>query len=548
MLAFTSFNNSGTGIDPSNYDVETGGYFLAIQEAYADLADIDAMCADYNSIVVGYAAEGLQDGGRHGMESAMESFQLSPISEGFFGSLKDKIVKALKALKEKIIAFFKSVIQFLSRLFLSDKEFVKKYKNELEAVDPDGMKFEMYDYSKFGDVVNSICRAADGVTKDNIEKLSLKHGSTNKMNETIVEFLSSGLSSIGVSNTPKQSRLLEDIQRALRGGNKNKKEVSINSSMIHHMIDAVTDDKIIEGIDTMRDKVVGEIDNAISHAEKEQAAHESYFDDRWNTFIDNIVNEAVEKYPDGSYVVKGHQSVKALNFKSSEYEVAVATDKVLAAIRQQHNSHDFGQFIKGRKYRKFVELIVSKRVPEEKVLSALKEPLGSDTPEAVYKDLTGVKESDSVALWNDFYNGVVMEKFKIGQSSDYKWHIYDTDGNMVFNNVYSEDKEKIRIIANLLSKKQNPTNQDANSIYLRIASNSGISGEDELAKKQGTPMGQRNYDRHHTKDTANTYRAFAVGFSNAISAIVTKIKDTHKERSSAYASCLSAALRYKKVD
>jgi hypothetical protein len=434
MLAFNnSFGNGGVAIDPSNYGVEAGGFFLAIQEAYADFADIDQMCADYNSIAVGIAAEGLNRSGRSGLEAALESFQMSPVSEGFFGSLKDKIVKALKALKEKIIAFFKSVIQFLSRLFMSDKNFIKKYKAELDKVDPDGMKFEMYDYSKFGENINSIASAAKGLSDKNIKDLADKQEGTSKMNENVVEFISKALP--GVDETRKQNKLTEGIQKMLRGGKKDKKEIKIDKSMISHMVDAVIDDKIMDVVDDMKETVEKVIDGAIDAAEKmQEAAKESVSE--WNGFYE-VAMETVTGGMDG-------------------YGGFTVTVDGLPKIR--------------------------------------------------------ITDKDKAEMFDRLANSLSVEqRSKAGGSKIL------TFANAVISGKYTE-KEAIEKLGGAADGASDTTKAD----------------------ETNTPAAKEK------RKEADDYRAYAVAFSNVVSAIVNVMKSTHAERSKAYASCLAAALRYKK--
>ena len=417
MLAFNnSIGRNGVAIDPSNYDVETGGFFLAIQEAYADFAEIDGMCADYNSILVGYAAEGLQKSGRHGMECAMESFQMSPVSEGFFGSLKDKIVKALKALKAKIAAFFKSVIQFLSRIFLSDKNFVKKYKKELEAVDPDGMKFEMYDYSKFGDVVNSIKTASkNAVNAENaIQNLAGQSEDTTKMTEKVTEWFSEAVKGNGIDKTNKQSKFLEYVKKALRGGKKEPSELKIDTSMISHMIDAVVDDTIIGDVDDMKDDLDKVIDAAITEAES--------------------MRDAVQ---------------------------------------------------------------------------------------------------DSMSAWDNFRSGVVMEAQAAAPKKEGdKWVLYNPISDATTDK-FEFDTEQEAKVAHAAFNGLNDENKKT-------------ATKADLTKPATGTGGGAKTDASAEKKKADKYRAYAVSVSNIVSAMVTTIKEVHSERSKKYASCLAAALRYKK--
>ena len=81
---------SVAGIVEEDYSIENNGHLVALEEAYQDLAEINESFADLNA----QAVDAYADGG----QVAMEAFAGSPVMEGFFGDLKDKIVNSLKKL------------------------------------------------------------------------------------------------------------------------------------------------------------------------------------------------------------------------------------------------------------------------------------------------------------------------------------------------------------------------------------------------------------------------------------------------------------------
>ena len=133
-------------IDPANYSYEADGLHLAFEEAYSDLADINIMFAHASAAGTNVYAQKWHEGGEKAAQAAMESYQKEPAFEGFLGDVKDKLVKLLTKLKDKIKAFFHSAVQYFDAFFKDGAAFAEKYEDELSKKDLNGFKFEMYEW------------------------------------------------------------------------------------------------------------------------------------------------------------------------------------------------------------------------------------------------------------------------------------------------------------------------------------------------------------------------------------------------------------------
>lgn len=158
MFNFNKLNEPQlpAGIVEEDYGIEVDGHMLAMEEAFADVAAINVSFADMNAQCVSAYMEGAATGGEEGAKVALEAFQADPVMEGFAKDVKDKVVKALKAMKEKIMAFFRSARQYFDALVKNAKDFAEKYEDQLKDKDVSGMKVDMFDYTldkvKIGDI------------------------------------------------------------------------------------------------------------------------------------------------------------------------------------------------------------------------------------------------------------------------------------------------------------------------------------------------------------------------------------------------------------
>jgi len=146
------------------YSVEFGGNFDAIMESYDDdLAVIEAMHA-YDMAEL-EAGEG----------------NYTPAMEGALADIWAKIKAFFKNLVQKILAFFRSIGDYINSLVMSGTEFAKKYESRLKALKLNGMPFEMFNYTikvdssrkalfSFKGLVDQYQKAADEMVAIDITK------------------------------------------------------------------------------------------------------------------------------------------------------------------------------------------------------------------------------------------------------------------------------------------------------------------------------------------------------------------------------------------
>lgn len=174
MFSFDKLNQTPDTFVAENYGIEVGGHLLAIQEAFADLADINEEYAMVNNQGVDAYLEGMQSGGEEGAQVALEAFQADIVTEGFLGKAKDRIISALKTMKEKIMAFFESARKYFDALWKNGRDFATKYGDELGRKGLSGFKYTMFEYDLgaikitdiFSRVKDAIHKKAASTTKE----------------------------------------------------------------------------------------------------------------------------------------------------------------------------------------------------------------------------------------------------------------------------------------------------------------------------------------------------------------------------------------------
>jgi len=138
----------GAGYNPADYTFEGDGHLYAFQEAFHDLAEIDGMIARMNTRGVNAYAEGYHKGGPEiAQESASAFMNSTAVTEGFLGDIKDKLIKLLTKLKEKLKAFFHSAVQYFDKWFKDEAAFAEKYEDEISHKDLSDFKYKLYEWN-----------------------------------------------------------------------------------------------------------------------------------------------------------------------------------------------------------------------------------------------------------------------------------------------------------------------------------------------------------------------------------------------------------------
>ena len=155
-------------INPNKYGHETGALRIATESAEA-LHDI-FIEGFYNQEQIELAAvhEGVSP----------KSPQYEALIEASVSSVFDKIKEFFKTLWEKVKAFFHGVKRYIDSIFLSGKEFVKKYDADIrKATNLRDFSYKMYKYTNFDNIpdvdveseANEIIKKASGGKFTDIE-------------------------------------------------------------------------------------------------------------------------------------------------------------------------------------------------------------------------------------------------------------------------------------------------------------------------------------------------------------------------------------------
>ena len=188
--------------------------------------------------------------------------------EGTFKDFVNKIIKKLKALRDKIVAWFKKVIQNITIFFMSGEKFVKTYETKIlekvKKIDPESVTWEGYDYAKYGTQI------LDTIT-DNINKYEskIKYDSITaetKTDELIEKSYKEAFNVDGVTEVK------ELVEKEVRGGD-SKETLKINASKVSDMITVCKKQKsIIDKIKEREEKTTKRINAFIADIPKETDA------------------------------------------------------------------------------------------------------------------------------------------------------------------------------------------------------------------------------------------------------------------------------------
>lgn len=234
MFDWNNFNKNQTAIVEEDYSIEVGGDLIAMQEAFQDLADMN----------VSYAAMNAQAVDAFVQEGSVEGFLTGPVMEGFLGDAKDRIIKALKSLKEKLVAFFKSAVKYFDAMFMSAKKFASKYGDELKAKKLAGFKREMFEYKlgavPTGDAVfKDVQKVVDEFTQPSLSNVA------KGLTEDKRSFETRAMKALG-GDTGSREAFRKSIYKKLRNGATVKKEIAPN---IGEIVNALADGELVKDVE-----------------------------------------------------------------------------------------------------------------------------------------------------------------------------------------------------------------------------------------------------------------------------------------------------------
>lgn len=223
------FDDTTEIIACEGYGIDNGGNYDAIMESYADdFAVVEAMhafdMAEFELM----------------KESSYDAEVGSPVLEASLKEIWQKIKTAFVNLGKRIMAFFKSVMDYINSLVMSGTDFANKYKERLSKLKLTGFTFDMYDYSKTPDTfktgvaqikainkeVDGVCGKIAGVKINDANALPRLETMRNELapkNKQVMDSARKGLA--GTDNAEEFSKALYE---KFRNG-ATKKRVSVTS-------------------------------------------------------------------------------------------------------------------------------------------------------------------------------------------------------------------------------------------------------------------------------------------------------------------------------
>lgn len=234
-----------------------------------------------------------------------------------------KIISFFKAIKDKIVAIFKKFVAKINSFVMSDKDFVKKYRNDILSVtNRKDFEFKGYNFKETLDNIGS------NVTIGNIPKLNMdSHFSDSpaKTSEEVQDTIESWRASI-IKNGPStltESEYRDKLKELMYG---DKDDIGQKYSG-HEMITAIEGTKdAIKKANNAKDDVNSAIDNFINMAEKikkELDKKDRPTDDASNKLINNKIDHinnsiTIQKAYANDLVVYYGAYVKALKDKNRQ--------------------------------------------------------------------------------------------------------------------------------------------------------------------------------------------------------------------------------------
>ena len=293
-----------------SYDVEIGGGFIAIQEAYDDIIDIeDLMCAAEAACVDAYVSEG-----------SSVNFAGIPVVENALKNIWDKIVSALKSLWEKLKGYFKTAVQYFDQMFLSAKKFAEKYEDAIGNIDLHEFKYEMFEYTINVSELNGLFGKIKGFANVKLDGKKNKADTRSVTRDCMNAIVS------GASNSDAFDR---GLFKKLRNGKDTKREISPNvSDFIKHLKDDESKD-LVKTAESETDELIKEALETIEDARKKtEEVPENETAENKTKRINNIENGKLKyKYTveAKSIIVKVFNAYKqAMTERDSAYKACIS--------------------------------------------------------------------------------------------------------------------------------------------------------------------------------------------------------------------------------
>jgi hypothetical protein len=218
---------------------------------------------------------------RYDISNKMDKYEA--LYENFITDAWDKIVAFVKKVWEKVKAFFKSLVRVFDSLWLSGKEFAKKYKDKITALHNSGAlkdyKINTYVYTidKEGvDPKKTFNRLYDVLTSKKAVPFSISHVITAKTSmEEYAKRLKNDQESIlkACRGDMSVENFRTSIFKALRNGKQDKEELELSPSTV---FGALIDDEVGSKLKEANSKADTFFSEYIKTIEDLQSAVSSY--------------------------------------------------------------------------------------------------------------------------------------------------------------------------------------------------------------------------------------------------------------------------------
>lgn len=308
----------GTSIDPAKYSHDTGATRIAM-ESVEELHEI-FIESFYNVEQAELAAA------TEGVDLVGSDYEV--VAEGAIGNAFTKIKEFLNKLWGKIKAWFHNVKRYLDSLFMSGREFVKKYKKDIETADKTlkDFSFTMYRYDD---------AKIDAVSKD----LDIDAEGAKIFNNQIVKAVQDTGSLEAYKKATEEDVLAKEFAKSTLKGGKitvNGREDLADASFAYFRNGATSkEDK--EEID------VTDLAHYASILEQSKALKEI---DSMATKTDKFYKTALKKvderekgYKDDKKGYEDNKDDMGARYAQNQIKVCQQMSTAIARIQSMHNSH-----------------------------------------------------------------------------------------------------------------------------------------------------------------------------------------------------------------
>ena len=271
----------------------------AIHECMLELSDVNA--AIPQAMVACYEAYHMDNSKSQDEKIAM----LESTGDGIFAKIKN----FFKKVWEKLVGWWNSVVKFLRAMFMSDKEFIKKYKKELEEKSTDKFEYEGFYFKPSVldglegkvDSITKIVRAGFELELEMANSVALekdiaseKAVKMDKAKKDIEKAADAGAGEFGGTASAKNN-----LKKAFRGGTNSKKTIKSMAAvsageMIKVLEDGEGDLKDLEELRSTVNEAVKSYDDEVDKFKTafEKAERAATNKSKIITFVNNAVTLA----------------------------------------------------------------------------------------------------------------------------------------------------------------------------------------------------------------------------------------------------------------